>query len=129
ARNNFVRIEMEDSTTTDDTLRLYRELRGAGHGNIGVVLQAYLRRTLDDARVLADLRPNVRLVKGIYVEPAAIAFQDDEEIRTSYLETLDQLLAGGSFVGIATHDDFLIEESLRLAESHGIGRDGYEFQM
>jgi proline dehydrogenase len=129
ARDNFVRIEMEDSTTTDDTLRLYRELREAGHANIGIVLQAYLRRTLDDARGLADLRPNVRLVKGIYVEPAAIAFEDDQEIRASYLETLGELLAGGSFVGIATHDDRLIDGSLRLVEEHGIEIDGYEFQM
>src|SRR5262249_49286974 len=70
---NFVRIDMEDSTTTDDTLRLYRELREDGHDNLGVVLQARLRRTLDDVTSLADLRPSVRICKGIYVEPGAIA--------------------------------------------------------
>ena len=73
---NFVRIDMEDSTTTDDTLRLYRELREDGHDNVGVVLQARLRRTLDDIAALADLRPSVRICKGIYLEPAAIAFTD-----------------------------------------------------
>src|SRR5207248_5590540 len=69
SRNNFVRIDMEDSSTTDDTLLLYRELRDAGYANVGVVLQATLRRTIADVRELADLRPNVRLCKGIYVEP------------------------------------------------------------
>jgi proline dehydrogenase len=126
---NFVRIDMEDSSTTDDTLRLYRELREAGLDNVGVVLQAYLRRTLDDVRDLADLRPNVRLCKGIYVEPPEIAFQEFDEVRESFVTALDALLAGGSYVGIATHDEWLIEEGKRLVAEHGLGPDGYEFQM
>src|SRR5207245_9300454 len=80
-RGNFVRIDMEDSSTTDDTLRLYRELREAGHDNVGVVLQAYLRRTVDDIRALADLEPSVRLCKGICVESTMIAFPDSDPAR------------------------------------------------
>jgi proline dehydrogenase len=126
---NFVRVDMEDSTTTDDTLRLYRELREAGHDNLGVVLQARLRRTLDDVRSLADLRPNVRLCKGIYIEPSTIAFTDHEAVRANFVRCLAELLDGGSYVGIATHDEWLIGEGLRLVSTHGLGRDGYELQM
>ena len=129
ARSSFVRIDMEDSSTTDDALRLYRELRGEGHENVGVVLQAYLRRTLDDVAALADLRPNVRLCKGIYHEPPAVAFQHDDEIRDSFVAALAALLAAGCYVGIATHDEPVIGEALRLVREHGIGRDGYELQM
>src|SRR5207253_6842889 len=84
----FVRIDMEDSSTTDDTLRLYRELREAGHENLGVVLQAYLRRTLDDIRSLADLQPSVRICKGIYVEPPELAYQGYDEVRSNFLRAL-----------------------------------------
>ena len=87
---------MEDSSTTDETLRLYRELREDGHENLGVVLQAQLRRTLDDVQALADLRPSVRLCKGIYLEPATIAFTDDEAVRASFLRCLDALLDAGA---------------------------------
>jgi proline dehydrogenase len=126
---NFVRIDMEDSSTTDDTLRLYRELREAGYDNVGVVLQAYLRRTLDDIRALADLTPNIRLCKGIYVEPPELAFQEFEEVRANFVAALAELLEGGSYVGIATHDEWLIEEGKRLVMEHGRERDEYEFQM
>jgi proline dehydrogenase len=126
---NFVRIDMEDSTTTDDTLRLYRELREDGHDNLGVVLQARLRRTLDDIAALADLRPSVRLCKGIYLEPAAIAFTDAEAIRVNFLRCLDALLDGGSYVGIATHDEWLIGESLARVSKRGLGPEEYELQM
>jgi len=112
SQGRFVRIDMEDATTTDDTLRLYRELRGDGHENVGVVLQAYLRRTLDDVRALADLKPNVRLCKGIYVEPPSIAYSDPESVRTSYVQCLDALLATGAYVAAATHDEKLITAAL-----------------
>jgi proline dehydrogenase len=128
-RGNFVRIDMEDSTTTSDTLRLYRELRERGHDNVGVVLQAYLRRTLDDVRALADLRPNVRLCKGIYVEPAAIAFTDHEDVRVSFVRSLDALLDAGAYVGVATHDEWLIGEALRRVDERRLAADTYEFQM
>jgi proline dehydrogenase len=124
---NFVRIDMEDSSTTSETLRMYRELRERGHDNVGVVLQAYLRRTLDDVAALADLQPNVRLCKGIYVEPAAIAFTDVDAVRENYVRSLDALLEAGSYVGIATHDEWLIGEALtRVA---GLSPSAYEFQM
>jgi proline dehydrogenase len=127
ARGNFVRIEMEDATTTDDTLDLYRELRAAGHENIGIVLQASLRRTLEDVRALGDLRPNVRLCKGIYVESPEIQIKDYDEVRANFVELLDALLGAGSYVGIATHDDWLVEQARTRVEP--LDRDAYEFQM
>ena len=126
---NFVRIDMEDSTTTDATLRIYRELRGAGLDNVGVVLQASLRRTVDDVTSLADLRPSVRLCKGIYVEPPTIQFRDYEAVRASFVKALDALLETGAYVGIATHDEYLIDAGRRLVVEHGLRRDQYEFQM
>ena len=129
SRGNFVRIDMEDSSTTDDTLRLYRELRGDGFDNVGVVLQAMLRRTLADIEALADLRPSVRLCKGIYVEPASVAFQDFQEVRDSYVRSLEALLDAGCYVGIATHDDWLQEQGGRLVTARGLTREQYEFQM
>jgi proline dehydrogenase len=126
---NFVRIDMEDSSTTDDTLRLYRELREGGHDNLGVVLQARLRRTLDDVRTLADLRPSVRLCKGIYLEPATIAFTDYEAVRASFLSCLDALFEAGCYVGVATHDEWLIEESLARVSRRELGPLEYELQM
>jgi proline dehydrogenase len=124
-RGNFVRIDMEDSSTTDATLRLYRELRAASCANVGVVLQARLRRTLGDIRGL----DNVRLCKGIYVEPEEVAYQSSEEVRASFVRCLEALLAQGSYIGIATHDEYLIGESLRLVREHGLGVHDYELQM
>jgi proline dehydrogenase len=129
SRENFVRIDMEDSSTTDDTLHLYRELREEGHDNVGVVLQAMLRRTADDIAGLADLRPSVRLCKGIYVEPPELAYQDFGEVRASYVRALDALLAAGGHVGIATHDEWLLDEGRRLVAEHELAADAYEFQM
>jgi proline dehydrogenase len=128
-RGNFVRIDMEDSSTTDDTLRLYRDLREAGHDNVGVVLQARLRRTLDDIRDLADLQPSVRICKGIYIEPANVAFQGYDEVRANFVKALEALLDVGSYVGIATHDDWLLSEGRRIVARRGLGSDEYEFQM
>jgi proline dehydrogenase len=126
---NFVRIDMEDSSTTSETLALYRELRNGGHDNLGVVLQAALKRTLTDIEGLADLTPNVRVCKGIYVEPAEIAYQEAETIRLNFLDVLEALFDVGSHVGIATHDDWLIGEALALVERRKLARGEYEFQM
>ena len=127
--DNFVRIDMEDSSTTSETLALYRQIREEGHDNLGVVLQAALKRTLSDIGGLGDLRPNVRVCKGIYVEPPEIAYQEDEIIRLNFLDALEALFDIGSYVAIATHDDWLIGEALALVERCGLGRDDYEFQM
>ena len=108
---------------------MYRELREAGLDNVGVVLQAYLRRTIRDIRELAPYTPNVRLCKGIYVEPPLIAFQGYDEVRENFVRSLDELLRAGSYVGIATHDKFLISEGLRLVQEHGLTPEQYEFQM
>ena len=126
---NFVRIDMEDSSTTDDTLRLYRELRESGHENVGIVLQARLKRTLADIRDLADQRPNVRLCKGIYLEPPEIAYRDFDSVRASFVQGLEELLEAGCYVGIATHDEWLVEQGQRLIGARGLGREEYEFQM
>jgi proline dehydrogenase len=129
AYRNFVRIDMEDATTTDATLRLYRELREAGRDNVGVVLQASLRRTVDDVAALADLKPSVRLCKGIYVESPAIQFRAADEVRASFMRSLDALFDTGCYVGIATHDERLLDESKRVLAERTLGRDAYEFQM
>ena len=124
-RGNFVRIDMEDASTTDRTLALYRALRAEGHENLGVVIQARLRRSQADIAGLA----NVRLCKGIYLEPATIAYADPGEIRTSFLAGLDALLDQGSYVAVATHDEFLIAEALARIASRGLPPERYEFQM
>ena len=126
-RGTFVRLDMEDSSTTDATLELYRALRAAGHDGVGVVLQAALRRTLSDVEELAALEPSVRLCKGIYVEPPSVAYQGFDEIRTSFVACLDALLAGTGHVAIATHDEWLIERAVERVDGVGSGR--YEMQM
>ena len=125
----FVRIDMEDSGLTDRTLRIYRRLREAGHERVGVVLQACMRRTMDDVEALAGLTPNVRVVKGIYIEPEEVAYRDPAAINGNFVRAVDRLLAGGSYVAVATHDRPLIEEVLAVIERRLVSRDGYEFQM
>src|SRR5687768_12320056 len=117
--NDFVRIDMEDSSCTTDTFRIYRALRQS-YSNVGVVIQAYLRRTASDVEALRDLRPNYRLCKGVYVEPPEIAYQEMEDINRNYLSILETLLRDGSYVGIATHDDEVINGALRLIRDLGI---------
>lgn len=129
AARMFVRIDMEDSGVTSETLAICRELRER-YENVGPVIQAYLRRTLADAReLLAGPALNVRLCKGIYNEPAAVAFKDRDVVRRSYQNLLEVLLRGGAYVGIATHDELLVYEGLRLVDQLGLKRDQYEFQM
>lgn len=127
ARGTFVRIDMEDSSTTDATLELYRDLRARGRENLGVVLQAALKRTVADAEALAGA--NVRLCKGIYVEPPEIAFRDFEAVRANYVRALETLLDGGCYVGVATHDEWLVEQALGAVRERGLTPEQYEFQM
>ncbi len=126
-RGTFVRLDMEDSSTTDATLELYRALRADGHDGVGVVLQAALRRTLSDIEALAPLEPSVRLCKGIYVEPPSVAYQGFDEVRSSFVACLDALLESAGPVAIATHDEWLIERAVERVDGVAPGR--YEMQM
>ncbi|MDH3402963.1 MAG: proline dehydrogenase family protein [Acidobacteriota bacterium] len=127
-KGNFVRLDMEDRTCTDATLALYRDLQPR-YGNLGVVLQAYMRRTLDDIAALAAPDLNVRLCKGIYIEPRATAWKGRDTVRRNFVAALDKLLAAGAYVGIATHDELLVCEACALVERYALERSAYEFQM
>lgn len=131
---NFVRVDMEDSQCVDMEIAMFRELKKEFPDNVGLVVQAYLRRTAGDLESMMDLhseaRPlSFRLCKGIYVESPEVAYQDGAEINRCFLEDLDFLLGRGVFVGIATHDPKLVEGAYRLIEKHSVPKDGYEFQM
>ena len=123
----FVRMDMEDSSCTDDTLEIYRTYRDKF--NIGTVLQAYLRRTIDDIEKLSDGRLNLRLCKGIYIEPREIAYQEKDIVRDNYIFCLEELFKRKAYVGIATHDEYLIFHAERLIRKYQLKRDEYEFQM
>jgi len=125
---NSVRIDMEDATTTDATLRIYREIH-ARHGNLGCVLQAYMRRTLADIDGLPAEKPSVRICKGIYVEARTVAWKGHDTVRATYVNALEKLLAKGIYTGIATHDEFLAARAVGLIDKYGVPRDRYEFQM
>lgn len=126
---NFVRIDMEDSSTTSEALELYGRLRSEGFENTGVVIQANMRRSEEDVRRLISMKANIRLCKGAYVEPDAIAFRGKEEIRLNYLKLLKMLLDGKCYVGIATHDDFLIDSAYQTIQEMNLQKYDYEFQM
>jgi proline dehydrogenase len=128
-RNNFVRIDMEDATTTDATLTLYRELRKGGFDAVGIVLQGSLKRTIADIGSLADLRPSVRICKGIYIESPDIQFRDFDAVRKSFVASLAALFDAGCYVGIATHDEWLLDQAKQLVAERGLTKDEYEFQM
>ncbi len=127
--DNFVRIDMEDIECTDKTLTFYRRLREEFPKHVGVVLQAYLRRTLQDIDDLSDKPMHFRLCKGIYNEPRSAAWKDMTIINHSYVECLDRMFRYGAYVGIATHDEKLVFEALRLIDKHGLSSEQYEFQM
>jgi len=125
---NFVRIDMEDSPFTDKTLNLYKKIY-ADYKNVGVVIQAYMRRSLNDVVSLNKIGTNYRLCKGIYVEPASIAYKDKQEVRDNYLKILDQMLKDGNYLGIATHDKYLIDEAYKRIKNQNIPIEKFEFQM
>jgi proline dehydrogenase len=125
---NFVRIDMEDRSTTDATLRIYRELQ-ARHGNLGVVFQAYMRRTLRDIAELPATGANVRLCKGIYIEPRPAAWKGYETVRANFVAALEKLVERGVYVGVATHDEYLVCRAVALVDRLGLDRQRYEFQM
>lgn len=127
---NFVRVDMEDSPTTDATLRVYRRLREAGYENVGCVLQAMLHRTPADLADLEALRPNIRLCKGVYREPPEIAHGERDAVNAAYLALLDRYLSREDvYLALATHDDPLIEGAEARISSQGLPRERYEFQM
>lgn len=128
SRGIFVRVDMEDSTCTTDTIAVFTRLR-AEYPMTGIVVQAYLLRTEKDVLALIGAKTNFRLCKGIYKEPKEIAFQGREEVQRNYLKLLEMMLKGGSYVGIATHDTVLVDGASRMLTSLGIAKDRYEFQM
>ena len=126
---NFVRIDMEQSSVVDATLRIYRRLRESGHDRVGTVLQSYLLRTEGDLETLLPLAPNLRFVKGAYLEPPDVAYAAKADVDAAYERLVERALSGGAYAAIATHDEALIERCLAFAEREGIGRDRFELQM
>lgn len=131
---NFVRIDMEDSACVDDSIDIFRRLKQEFPQNIGLVLQAYLKRTLGDIESMLDLCRddadlNFRLVKGIYVEPAAIAYKSYKEINDHFLEDLEFMFKNNVYAAIATHDTPLIQGALELIDKYQVPKEKYEFQM
>jgi len=128
-RSNFIRIDMEQSTYVDATLRTYRRLREDGHDNVGTVLQAYLYRTERDLEDLLPLGPNLRLVKGAYLEPPELAYPAKADVDAAYARLLERMLADASFTAVATHDESLIDRAIAYAERNGVARDRFQLQM
>jgi proline dehydrogenase len=129
ALNNFVRLDMEQSRHVDDTLAIYRRLRSEDFENVGFVLQSYLYRSLDDLASLLPLGTNVRIVKGAYLEPASVAYQNKSDVDVNYMRLLARSLRSGTFTAVATHDPTIIEAVLHLIDDHKIPHDRLEFQM
>jgi proline dehydrogenase len=128
-KGSFIRIDMEQSEYVDATLRIYRRLRNDGRDNVGTVLQSYLYRTPADLDELLPLAPNLRLVKGAYLEPAAVAYPRKADVDAMYARLVERMLAGGGYTAVATHDRTLIDHTIAFADAHGIGLDRFEFQM
>jgi proline dehydrogenase len=126
---NFVRIDMEESRHVDATLRIYRRLRESGHENVGTVLQSYLFRSEDDLAGLLPLAPNLRLVKGAYLEPPEVAYPRKSDVDAAYVRLLETSLTGDGFTAIATHDETLIEHAISFARERGIPKERFQFQM
>jgi proline dehydrogenase len=133
-KKSFIRIDMEDSQCVDMEIELLRKLKAEFPAHVGLVVQAYLRRTLSDLQAMMDLHTpqtplSYRLCKGIYVEHASIAFKGYQEVRDHFVEDLDFMLQNGIYPGIATHDKYLVEEAFKLIEKHKSPNTAYEFQM
>jgi proline dehydrogenase len=127
--NNFVRVDMEDHTCTDNTIRLFRQIHEKHPTSVGVVLQSYLHRTIADINGLLPLVPNIRICKGIYREPREIAWKEFETIRANFVFATEKLLSSGAYVGIATHDPHLVWAGMQIVDRLGLERNRYEFQM
>jgi proline dehydrogenase len=128
-RDGFIRIDMEQSQFVDPTLRVFRRLRDAGLENVGTVLQSYLFRTPADLDSLLPLSPNLRLVKGAYLEPESVAYPRKSDVDRAYVSLLERMLLEAGHTAVATHDSTLVEHTIRFASEHGVERDRFEFQM
>lgn len=128
-RGSFVRIDMEQSRFVDVTLRVYRRLRESGRDNVGTVLQAYLYRSEEDLRSLLPLRPNLRIVKGAYLEPPELAYPRKQDVDAAYVRLVAAALRGGAYPAVATHDERMIEGTIAFAEREGLSRDRFELQL
>jgi proline dehydrogenase len=126
--NNIVEIDMEDSTTTEATLEIYRRLKSK-FDNVGVAIQAYLKRSEEDIKSLLPLKPRIRLCKGIYIEPETIAYKKRELINHNFKHLLNLLLQSDAYTCIATHDDELINEAYHLIKKYDLKNERFEFQM
>ena len=120
---------MEESFYVDPTLRVFRRLREDGHENVGTVLQSYLYRTPDDLEGLLELEPNLRFVKGAYLEPPEVAYPEKKDVDGAYAKLVERSLTAGGFTAIATHDESLIEHAMAFAEDNDIPRNRFQFQM
>ena len=131
AYDNFMRLDMEDSPCTSMTIELYEKFRQDFGSKVGVVLQSYLRRTLGDIEQItaSEASSNFRICKGIYVEPEKIAFKGYDEVRENYVHSLEAMFKAGAYVGIATHDEYLVEQAEEMIGRLGLSHDRYEFQM
>jgi len=128
--NNFLRLDMEDSPYTTLTIDLLKKLREKyNQDSVGIVIQSYLKRSLGDVKELNKINTNYRLCKGIYVEPSEIAYKEKDIIRNNYLTLLEEMIKSGNYVGIATHDEYLIDEAYKLIDKYKLGEDKFEFQM
>jgi len=125
---NFVRIDMERSDVLEPTLRVYRRLRES-RDNVGCVLQSYLYRTPRDLEELLPLKPNIRVVKGAYLEPSEIAYPEKEDVDAAYVRLMEEGLRRAGHLAIATHDERLIDHAIHFAERESIPRERFEFQM
>ena len=133
-KNSYVRIDMEDSECVDLEIDMFNRLRAEFPKNVGLVLQAYLRRTLHDLQNFSNtdnnsVPLNFRLCKGIYVEPEKIAFKDYQEVRDNYMNDLDYMFRNKIYAAIATHDKYLVEHSYQLIAKYNVPKTMYEFQM
>jgi proline dehydrogenase len=127
--DNFVRIDMEESRYVDVTLRIYRRLRETGADNVGVVLQAYLYRSERSLDELLPLRPNLRLCKGAYLESPEVAFSSKAAVDAAFVHLLERALREAAFVGVATHDERVIEHTIAFVRREEIPQDRFQFQM
>jgi proline dehydrogenase len=126
---NFIRIDMEESQHVDATLRIYRSLRESGNDNVGTVLQSYLFRSEDDLAALLPLAPNLRIVKGAYLEPPEVAYPRKRDVDAAYVSLVETSLGGEGFTAVATHDERIIEHAISFARERGIPNDRFQFQM